>query len=89
MKYRTVKEVIEFVGNLKASNTADSQLEIRVEFYDGGTFVGEMVKSMISECTITALKSDYLLGYFVEGFKIEFRKYCIAFVLSTKKQSSI
>ena len=48
-----------------------------------------MVKSMLSESTITDLKSDSFLGYFVEGFKIEVRKYCVAFVLSIKKPSSI
>ena len=89
MKYRTVKEVIEFVDNLKANDTADSKLQIRVEFYDGGGFVGEMVKSMLSECTITDLKSDSLLDYFVTDFKIEMRDYCIAFVLSIKNPSGI
>ena len=89
MRYKTVKEVIEFVGNLKANDTADSKLQIRVEFYDGGVFVGEMVKSMLSETTITDLKSDSLLDYFVTDFKIEMREYCVAFVLSIKEPSSI
>lgn len=88
MRYKTVKDVIKFVGNLKAKDTADSQLQIRVEFYDGGAFVGEMLKNMFSEYTTTALKSDSFLGYFVTDFKIEMRDYCIAFVLSIKKNPS-
>lgn len=89
MRYKTVKEVTEFVDNLKANDTADSQLQIRVEFYDGWAFVGEMVKNMCSECTTIALKNDSLLDYFVVDFKIEFRQYCVAFVLSIKEPPSI
>lgn len=89
MKYRTVKEVIEFVDALKAKDTADSQLQIYVEFYHEGAFVGEFVKNMYSEYTSKALIGEYLLDYFVTDFKIEMREYCIAFVLSTKKQSTI
>lgn len=89
MKYRTVKEVIEFVGNLKANDTADNLLSIHLEFYDGDEFVGELVKNMYSEYTNTAFKSKSLLDYLVDGFKIETRSYCVAFVLSIKDPSSI
>lgn len=89
MKYKTVKEVVEFVDNLKANDTADSQLQIRVEFYDGCAFVGEMVKNMCSEYTTISLKNDSLLDYSVVDFKNEIREYCIAFVLSIKEPSSI
>jgi hypothetical protein len=89
MRYKTVKDVIEFVGNLKAKDTADSQLQIHVEFYHEGDFVGELVKNMYSEYTSKALIGEYLLDYFVTDFKIEMREYCIAFVLSIKKPSSI
>ena len=89
MKYRTVKEVIEFVGSLKAKDTADSQLQIHVEFYDGGELVGDIVKNMYSEYTSTTLRGKSFLDYFVTGFRIEIREYCVAFVLSIKEPSSI
>ena len=89
MKYKTVKDVIEFVDNLKAKETADNLLSIHLEFYYGGDFVGELVKNMYSEYTSTAFKSKTLLEYLVEGFKIETRQYCVAFVLSIKEPPSI
>lgn len=89
MKYRTVKEVIYFVSGLEASDTVDSKLQIRVEFYHEGAFVGELVRNMCSYSTDTALKGENLLDYFVTDFKIEVRDYCVAFVLSIKKPSSI
>ena len=89
MRYKTVKEVIDFVSELKAKDITDTQLQIRTEFYHGDTFVGELVKKMYSEHTATALKSDVLLDYLVTDFKIEGRTYCVAFVLSIKEPSSI
>lgn len=89
MKYRTVKEVIEFVSNLKAKDTADSQLQIHVEFYHEGSFVGELVKNMYSEHTCKTLIGIHLLDYFVTDFKIEVRSYCVGFVLSVKDPPSI
>ena len=89
MKYKTVKDVIKFVGNLKTKDMADSQLQIHVEFYHEETFVGELVKNMYSEHISIALIGEHLLDYFVTDFKIEIRVYCVAFVLSIKKPSSI
>lgn len=89
MRYKTVKDVIEFVSELRAHDTADNLLSIHLEFYDGYDFVGELVKNMYSEYTTRALKSESLLDYFVVGFKVELREYCVAFVLSIKESSSI
>ena len=89
MKYKTVKDVIEFVGGLKTNEIADSQLQIHVEFYDGGDLVGDIVKNMYSEYISICLIDKSLSDYFVTDFKIEMRDYCIAFVLSIKEPSSI
>ena len=89
MRYKTVKDVIEFVKELKATDTADNLLSIHLEFYDGDDFVGELVKNMYSEYTSIAFKNKSLLDYVVEGFKIEMREHCVAFVLSIKEPSSI
>lgn len=89
MQYKTVKDVTEFVCGLKTNEIADSQLQIHVEFYDGGELVGGIVKYMSSEYTSTGFKSKSLLDYFVTDFKIEIRDYCVAFVLSIKNPSSI
>lgn len=89
MKYKTVKDVIEFVKELKATDTADNLLSIHLEFYDGDDFVGELVKNMYSEYIAITLIDKSLSDYFVTDFKIEMREYCVAFVLSIKKPSSI
>lgn len=89
MKYKTVKDVIEFVSELKSNNLADNKLCIHLEFYDGDEFVGELIKNIYSKHTAKALKKDSLLDYFVVDFKIETRQYCVAFVLSIKEPPSI
>lgn len=89
MKYKTVKDVIDFVSELTTNDTADRKLAIRVEFYHEGAFVGELVRNMCSYRTETALKGESFLGYLVDDFKIENRHYCVAFVLSIKNPSSI
>ena len=89
MKYRTVEEVIDFVTELRAEDTSESQLKIHVEFYNNGIIVGVLDRDMHSTYTTTTLKSISLLSYVVEEFKIEMREYCIAFVLSIKNPSGI
>lgn len=89
MRYKTVKDVIEFVKELKATDTADNLLSIHLEFYDGDDFVGELVKNMYSEYIIISLIDKFLSDYFVTDFKIEVREYCVAFVLSVKEPTSI
>lgn len=89
MKYKTVKDVIDFVSELTTNDTADRHLKILVEFYHDGLFVGELVRNRCSYRTETALKTESLLDYLVTDFKIETRSYCVAFVLSIKDSSSI
>lgn len=89
MRYKTVKDVIDFVSELMTNDTEDRQLKIRVEFYHEGAFVGELVRNMCSYRTDTALKGESFLDYLVDGFKVENRHYCLAFVLSIKNPSSI
>lgn len=89
MRYKTVKDVIEFVNELKATDTADNLLSIHLEFYYGEDFVGELVKNMFSEYTNAIFASKSLLDYVVEDFKIEIGEYCVAFILRVKEPSSI
>ena len=89
MRYRTVKDVIDFVRDLTANDTADRELKIRVEFCHNGAFVGRLVRNMCSYRTDTTLNGEVLLDYLVTDFKIEVREYCVAFVLSIKEPSSI
>lgn len=89
MIYKTVEDVIDFVTELRAKDSADAQLNIRVEFYSDCMLVGELDRNMCSTYTTTTLKSVSLLSYLVDDFKIEMREYCIAFVLSIKEPSSI
>ena len=93
MKYKTVKDVIEFVSELKVEDAADKPLKIRIEFYSEGLFVAESVRHMWSDYMSTIVRKDYLLDdlldYFVTDFKIEIRDYCVAFVLNIKEPPSI
>lgn len=89
MRYKTVNDVIDFVTELRAKDSADAQLNICVEFYSDGMLVGELDRNMCSTYATTTLKSISLLSYLVYGFKIEIREYCIAFVLNIKETSSI
>lgn len=90
MKYKTVNDVIDFVSELTANDSVDRKLKIRVEFYHDGAFVGELERNMCSYRTVTVFKKgESLLDYLVDGFKIEKRQYCVAFVLSIKDPSSI
>ena len=69
MRYRTVKEIIEFVRELRAIDTADNLLCIHLEFYEGDGFVGELVKNMYSEYISVFLIDKYLSDYFVLSIK--------------------
>lgn len=89
MKYKTVNDVIDFVSELTANDSVDRKLKIRVEFYHDGVFVGELERNMCSYRTATVLKGESLLDYLVDGFKIEKRHHCVAFVLEVKGPSSI
>ena len=89
MKYRTVKEVIDFVGDLRAKDTVDSLLKICLEFYDSGNLVGGLVRNMESDDITLALKYTDLRLYLIDGFKIVRNDPAVTFKLSIKKPSSI
>ena len=89
MRYKTVEEVVDFVSELRAKDTADAQLKIHIEFYNDGIFVGELDRDMCATYTTATLNVEYLLYYIVTGFKIEMRGDCVVFILSIKKPSSI
>lgn len=89
MRYKTVKDVIEFVNKLQSNDTADNLLSVHLEFYYDEDFVGKLVKNMFSEYTSAIFASKPLLDYVVEDFKIEIGEYCVAFILSVKEPSSI
>ena len=89
MKYKTVKEVIDFVGDLRAKDTVDSLLNICLEFYDSGNLVGVLVRNMESDDITLALKYHDLRSYLIDGFKIVRCDPAVTFRLSIKKPSSI
>lgn len=89
MKYRTVKEVIDFVGDLRAKDTVDSLLNICLEFYDCGNLVGVLVRNMESDDITLALKYHDLRLYLIDGFKIVRNDPAVTFKLSIKNPSSI
>lgn len=80
MKYKTVEEVIEFVRDLRAKDTADSLLNICLEFYDNDNLVGVLVRCMYSGYITLTLKNNELRLYLIDGLKV---------VISVKKLPSI
>lgn len=89
MEYRTVKEVIDFMIDLRAKDTADSLLNICLEFYDSGNLVGVLVRKMQSDDITLALENNELRLYLIDGFKIVICDPAVTFKLSIKKPSSI
>lgn len=89
MKYKTVEELIDFVRDLRAKDTADSLLNICLEFYDNDNLVGALVRNMHSDYITLALKNNELRLYLIDGFKIVIGDTVITFKLSVKKPSSI
>lgn len=89
MKYKTVKEVIDFIRDLKADDTADSLLKLRIEFYCDYNLNGVLVRSMYSDYASLTLKNDEVLTYLVDSLKVTVGDTVIRFILSVKKPSSI
>lgn len=89
MKYRTVEEVIDFVRDLRAKDTADSLLNICLELYDNGNLVGALVRNMHSDCITLTLKNNELRLYLIDGFKIVIGDTVVTFELSVKNPHSI
>lgn len=71
MKYRTVKEVIDFVSDLRGKETHDFDLEILMEFYLDGGFVGRVIRDMWDGSIEISLDVARLQNYLVENFSVE------------------
>lgn len=89
MKYRTVKEVIDFVRDLRADDTADSLLKLSLEFYCDYNLNGVLVRNMYSNYVSLSLKNDEVLTYLVDNIKVIVGDTVVIFKLSVKKPSSI
>lgn len=89
MKYKTVKEVIDFIRDLRADDTADSLLKLRIEFYCDYNLNGVLVRNMYSDYASLTLKNDEVLTYLVDNLKVTVGDTVIRFMLSVKKPSSI
>lgn len=87
MKYKTVKEVIDFIRDLRADDTADSLLKLCVEFYCDYNLNGVIVRNMYSDYTSLSLKNDEVLTYLVDNLKVVAGDKVIIFKLSVKPPS--
>lgn len=89
MKYRTVKEVFDFVRGLRADDIADSLLMLSLEFYCDYNLNGVLVRNMYSNYASLSLKNDEVLTYLVDNIKVIVGDTVVIFKLSIKKPSSI
>lgn len=89
MKYRTVKDVVDFVSDLRGKETHDFDLEILIEFYLNGGFVGRVIRDMWDGSTEISLDVDRLNKYGIECFSVEEEGNLIVFKLRAVKPSSI
>lgn len=85
MKYRTVEEVIDFVRELRADDTADSLLKLSMEFYCDYNLNGVFVRNMYSNYASLKLKNDEVLTYLVDNIKVMIGDTAVIFILSVKK----
>lgn len=89
MKYKTVKEVIDFVADLRGKETHDFDLEILMEFYLDACFVGRVIRDMWDGSIEISLDVDRLSMYGIECFSIEEEGNLIVFKFRMIKPSSI
>lgn len=71
MRYKTVKEVIDFVADLRGTETHGFCLEILMEFYLDGCFVGRVIRDMWDGSIAISLDVDRLNKYGIECFSVE------------------
>lgn len=71
MRYKTVKETIDFVSNLRGKETHDFDLEILMEFYLNGVFVGTVIRDMWDGSIEISLDVDRLKKYGIESYSVE------------------
>lgn len=89
MIYRTVKETIDFVSDLRGKETHDFDLEIMMEFYLDGGFVGRVIMDMWDGSIEISLDVDRLNKYGIECFSVEEEGNLVVFKLRVVKSSSI
>lgn len=82
MRYKTVKEVIDFVSDLRGKEIHDFDLEILMEFYLDGRFVGRVVRDMWDRSIEVSLDVTRLHKYRIESFSVEEEGNLIVFKLS-------
>lgn len=81
MRYKTVKEVFDFVCGLSGEETHDFGLEILMEFYLDDRFVGRVVRDMWDRSIEISLDVDRLHNYRIESFSVEEEGNLIVFKL--------
>lgn len=89
MRYKTVKEVIDFVSDLRGKEPHDFDLEILMEFYLDGGFVGRVIRDMWNGSIEISLDVDRLNKYGIECFSVEEEGNLVVFKLRVVKTSSI
>lgn len=89
MKYKTVKEVIDFVADLRGKETHDFNLDILMEFYLDGCFVGRVIRDMWYGSIKISLDVDRLHKYSVECLSAEEEGNLIVFMFRLLTPSSI
>lgn len=89
MRYKTVKDVIDFVRDLRADDTADSLLKLSLGFYCDYNLNGVLVRNMYSNYASLWLKNDEVLTYLVDNIKVIVGDTVVIFKLSVKNPSSI
>lgn len=89
MKYRTVKEVIDFVSDLRGKEIHDFDLEILMEFYLDGGFVGSVIRDMWNSGIEISLYATWLYKYRIESFSVKEAGNMIVFKLSLVQSPSI
>lgn len=89
MRYKTVKEVIDFVSDLRGKEKHDFGLEILMEFYLDGRLVGSVIRDMWNSAIDISLDTNHLYKYRIESFSVEEQGNLVVFKLRLLQPSSI
>lgn len=89
MRYKTVKEVIDFVADLRGKETHDFDLEILMEFYLDDGFVGRVIRDMWDGSIEISLDVVRLHKYSAECFSVEEEGNLFVFKFRLETPSSI
>lgn len=89
MKYKTVKEVVEFLAGLVAEELDDFALEITFEFYLGAWLVCKVRRDMYSKYTEIPNEIFEILSHRIESVVVENSGCRICFDFNLASPSSI